>query len=178
MTDRHPHRDNVEPFDGHHPVIDPSAWVHKSAVIIGQVTLGARCSVWPHATLRGDEGFIRVGDDTNIQDGTTVHMTGGESDTIVGSRVTVGHNCILHGCTVEDDVLIGMGSLVMDGVVVGTGSYVGAGTLITGGKIIPPGSMVFGNPMRIMRAVDAREREWIAYAWKHYVDGAQKYRVG
>jgi carbonic anhydrase/acetyltransferase-like protein (isoleucine patch superfamily) len=165
----------LETFDGHTPVVDPTAWLHRTAVVIGKVTIGRNCSVWPHATLRGDEGTITIGDDTNIQDGTTVHMTGGESDTVVGSRVTVGHNCILHGCIVEDDVLIGMGTTILDNTVIGRGSYIGAGTLITGGKTIPPGSLVFGNPMRIVRPVNDRETGWIDYAWRHYVEGSRKY---
>lgn len=165
----------IEPFDGTHPEIAESAWVHPAAVVIGRVTLGADVSIWPNATLRGDEGRIVIGAGSNIQDGTTVHMTGGRSETMVGERVTVGHNCILHGCIIEDDVLIGMGSIVLDNARVGRGSYIGAGTLVTGDKDIPPGSLVFGNPMRIVRACGEREAEWIDYAWRHYIDNARKH---
>lgn len=168
----------IQPFDGHHPDIADSAWVHPAAVVIGRVTLGADVSIWPNTTLRGDEGRIAIGAGSNIQDGTTVHMTGGRSETMVGERVTVGHNCILHGCVIEDDVLIGMGSIVLDNARVGRGSYIGAGTLVTGDKVIPPGSLVFGNPMRIVRPCGEREAEWIAYAWKHYVDNARKHAAG
>lgn len=174
----------VEPLDGMVPQIDSSAWVHAAAVVIGDVTVGADCSIWPNATLRGDEGRVVVGAGTNIQDGCTLHMTGGDpdagregTDTVVGERVTVGHNVILHGCTVEDDCLIGMGSLLMDNVVVGRGSYIGAGTLIPPGKIIPPGSMVYGNPFRIVRPVNARDTEWIAHAWTHYRDTMRRYKA-
>jgi carbonic anhydrase/acetyltransferase-like protein (isoleucine patch superfamily) len=165
----------IEGFDGVMPVVHASAWVHPAAVVIGRVSLGANVSVWPNATLRGDEGRIMVGANSNIQDGTTVHMTGGRSETIVGERVTVGHNCILHGCVIEDDVLIGMGSIVLDNARIGAGSYLGAATLVTGDKVIPPGSLVFGNPMRIVRACGAREAEWIAYAWQHYIETARKH---
>lgn len=168
----------IEPFDGTHPTLGEGAWVHPAAVVIGRVTLGADVSVWPNATLRGDEGRIVIGDGSNIQDGTTVHMTGGRSETIVGARVTVGHNCILHGCVIEDDVLIGMGAIVLDNARVGRGCYIGAGTLITGDKVIPPGSLVFGNPMRVVRPCGAREAEWIDYAWRHYIDNARKHAAG
>ena len=133
-------------------------------------------SVWPNVTIRADEGRISVGSDTNIQDGTTIHMTGGMSETHVGARVTVGHNCILHGCVIEDDVLIGMGSIIMDNVRIGKGSFIGAGTLITPGKDIPPGSFVRGNPMQIVRECGDREETWIAYAAQHYVDNMNVYK--
>ncbi len=168
---------NIEYFDGHWPVVDPTAFIHRTAVVIGEVVIGAECSLWPHATLRGDEGSIVIGAGTNIQDSTVVHMTGGRSDTYVGSRVTVGHNCIIHGCRIEDDCLIGMGAIILDNAVVGRGSYIGAGTLIPGGKEIPPGSFVYGNPFKIVRAVNTREVEWIDYAWKHYRETATRYRL-
>ena len=167
----------IEPFDGHHPTLDPTAWIHASAVVIGRVSLNAHTSIWPHATLRGDEGAIRVGEGTNIQDGSTVHMTGGLSETTIGARCTVGHNVILHGCTVEDDCLIGMGAVILDGAVIGRGSYIGASTLVPGGKVIPPGSFVFGNPFKILRAVGPRELAWIDQGWRHYVEQAAKYQA-
>ncbi len=165
----------IESYEDADPEVPKSAFVHRSAVVIGRVTLGEEVSIWPNTTLRGDEGRIIIGDQSNIQDGTTVHMTGGLSETFVGARVTVGHNCILHGCRIEDEVLIGMGAIVMDNVVVGAGSLIGAGTLVTAGKIIPPGSLVFGNPMRIVRPVNEKEAEWVRYAWRHYVDNSRKY---
>lgn len=170
-------RPTIESHEGVWPEIPNSCFVHQSAVIIGRVTLGERVSIWPNTTLRGDEGTISIGDDCNIQDGTVVHMTGGESDTVLGSRITVGHNCILHGCIIADDVLIGMGSLVMDNVEIGAGSYIGAGTLIPPRKVIPPNSLVYGNPFRIVRETNEKQREWIQYAWKHYWENAEKYRA-
>ncbi len=168
-------RKRYETHDGRSPEVPDSCFVHESAVLIGNVVLGEDVSVWPNATLRGDEGFIRVGEGTNIQDGCTLHMTGGKSDTMVGARVTVGHNCILHGCIIEDDCLIGMGSLVLDNVRVGAGSFIGAGTLIPPNKVIPPGSLVYGNPYRVVRACTEKDREWIAHAWVHYRDNAREY---
>lgn len=170
------HPANLEYFDGYWPEVDPTAFVHRSAVLIGRVRVGAESSIWPSATLRGDEGEIVVGAGTNIQDNSVLHMTGGRSDTYIGSRITIGHACIIHGCTIEDDCLIGMGSTIMDNTVIGRGSLIGAGTLIPGGKIIPPGSFVFGNPFKIHRPVNQRDTDWIDYAWKHYRDTAARYR--
>lgn len=164
-----------EPFKGVWPTIHESAWIHESAVVIGDVTIGPDVSIWPNVTLRGDEGKIVIGAGSNIQDGSTVHMTGGESDTLVGARVTVGHNCILHGCVIGDDVLVGMGSLIMDNARIGDGCYVGGGTLVTPNKVVEPGQFILGNPHRILRAVGERERGWIDYAWKHYVETARAY---
>ena len=166
----------IQSLNGKTPVIHPSAWVHPSAVIIGDVHLGARVNIWPHVTIRADEGSVNIGEDTNIQDGTTIHMTGGFSNVSIGKRVTVGHNCILHGCTIEDDILIGMGSLIMDNAVVHSGAFVGAATLVTGNKIVPENTYVMGNPMRVVRPTGERERTWIAYAWSHYVENAQRYQ--
>ena len=158
------------------PQIDPTAWVHPSAVIIGNVTIGPRSSIWPHVTIRGDEGSVRIGSDTNIQDGTTIHMTGGMSNVSVGDRVTVGHNCILHGCIIESDILVGMGSIILDNARVEKGAFMGAATLVTGNKIVPENAYVLGNPMRIVKQAGEREKTWIAYAWKHYAENAIKYK--
>lgn len=173
-----PNHPALESFDGHWPEVDASAFLHRTATLIGRVRIGADCSVWPHATLRGDEGEIVVGPGTNIQDNTVVHMTGGRSDTLIGARVTIGHACVIHGCRIEDDCLIGMGAIILDNAVIGRGSYIGAGTLVPGGKTIPPGSMVYGNPFQIVRPCGPREIEWIDYAWRHYRDTAAKYRQG
>ena len=126
--------------------------------------------------MRADEGRIIIGESTNIQDGSTVHMTGGVSDTVVGRRVTIGHMCLLHGCTIEDDVLIGMGSIIMDNAVIGRGSFIGAGTLITPNKVIPPNSFVRGRPFEIVRPCGEREAQWIEYSWAHYVKNSKVYQ--
>jgi carbonic anhydrase/acetyltransferase-like protein (isoleucine patch superfamily) len=127
-------------------------------------------------TLRGDEGRIVIGEGTNIQDGTTVHMTGGMSHTLVGKHVTVGHNCILHGCQIGDNALIGMGSIVLDNAKIGEGVLVGAGSLITQNKEFPPHTLVFGNPAPGQARADNKEREDLGYSWRHYVEHAEKYR--
>ena len=169
---------SIEVFDGVTPLIGDEVFIHSSSAVIGRVILGDRVSIWPQVTLRGDEGEIKIGEDTNLQDGTTVHMTGGYSHSAIGSRVTVGHMCLLHGCTIEDDCLIGMGTLLLDRCVIGAGSYIAAGTMITGGKIIPPNSFVMGRPgsLKITPISDlrAQERE---YSWRHYVEVQRKYRI-
>lgn len=130
------------------PDIHPSAFVHPDAVIIGDVTIGSESSVWPTAVLRGDHGRIMVGDQTSIQDGTIVHCTS-TLDTIIGSRVVVGHNVHLEGCTVEDDCLIGSGSVVLHRVVVRRWALVGAGAMVPNNTEIPSHAMALGVPARI-----------------------------
>ena len=158
----------LQDFDGFSPRVDPTAWIHDAAILIGEVEVGPRASVWPTSVLRGDMGVIRIGEDTNIQDGTICHNTAGWSETLVGARCTVGHRVVLHGCMVEDDCLIGMGAVLMDNVRVGSGSLVAAGTLIPPGKVIPPGSFVLGSPGRVLRPVGERERKMIAGGWRSY----------
>ncbi|MEE2789957.1 MAG: gamma carbonic anhydrase family protein [Myxococcota bacterium] len=165
----------IEAYQDHHPEIHETAWVHASSVIIGRVVLGEDANIWPNVTIRADEGDVTIGASTNIQDGSTVHLTGGVSDTRIGQRVTVGHMCLLHGCTIEDDVLIGMGSIIMDNAVIGRGSFIGAGTLITPNKVIPPYSFVRGRPYEIVRACGEREAKWIDYSWAHYVQNSKVY---
>lgn len=165
----------VESHRGIWPRIDQAAFIHSSAVLIGEVILGRDVSVWPHATLRADEGEIVIGAGSNIQDGCTVHMTGGRSTTHVGERVTVGHNAVLHGCTIGDDCLIGMGAIILDNAEISAGSLVGAGALVTGDKSFPPDSMLLGNPARLVRKLTDDERAWIEHAWKHYVEQANRY---
>ena len=166
-----------EPFEGHQPQIDPGAFVHAAAVIIGEVTLGPESSVWPTATLRGDDGPIRIGSRTSIQDGTVIHNTEGLSTTTVGDRVTVGHRVILHGCTVGDDCIIGMGSIILDNAVVEPGCIVGAGAVIPPGKRVERGTVVIGNPMRVLRTCTEADRASIEFSWREYVKRVAQYRA-
>lgn len=166
----------IERFGGHLPHVHPEAFVHASAVLIGQVRIGAQSSVWPHVALRGDDGPILIGAQTSIQDGTVVHMTEGRSTTTVGDRVTVGHRVILHGCTIEDDCIIGMGSIILDGAVVERGCIVGAGAVVPPGKRVPAGSVVVGNPFKRLRACTEADTEFIAYSWQEYVKRTRQYR--
>ena len=131
-------------------------YIHESAVLTGDVTLGDGASVWCCAVLRGDFAPVIVGSGTNIQDNVTVHVGKGVPARL-GNGVTVGHNAVIHGCTVEDNVLIGMGAIVMDGAVIGKDSIVGAGSLVPQGRQIPAGSLALGSPCRVVRRLDERE---------------------
>ncbi len=167
----------IQSFEGHWPQIDPAAYVHPTSVLIGKVFIGPDSSIWPNTTLRGDDGTITIGAGTSIQDGTVVHLTGGLSHTAVGDRVTVGHNVTLHGATVGDNCLIGMGSIILDNVQIGEYCLVGAGALITQGKVIPPRSLVLGSPAKVVRQITDRELIQIEHSWKVYVEHAKRYRA-
>jgi carbonic anhydrase/acetyltransferase-like protein (isoleucine patch superfamily) len=165
----------IESYLGDSPVIDPTAFVHERATLIGKVTIGAECSVWPGVVMRGDDGRILIGPQTSIQDGTVVHLTEGVSETRVAARVTVGHNVILHGCIVEEEVIVGMGSILLDNARIGKGSIVGAGTLVPMNKTVPSGVLALGNPFRVVRELTDKDRQWIEFSWRSYVDKAQKH---
>jgi carbonic anhydrase/acetyltransferase-like protein (isoleucine patch superfamily) len=146
-------------------------------VVLGEVTLGRETSVWYHTVIRGDTAPIRIGDETNIQDLSLVHVDR-DAPCVIGRRVGVGHRVILHGCTVEDECLVGMGAIVLNRVRVGTGSVIGAGAVLPEGMEVPPGSLVLGVPARVVRPVDARLRRRIEDTWRHYVDLAKAHRDG
>lgn len=166
----------LQEFEGHTPQVAPDAYVHPRAVLIGRVFVGAESSIWPNTTLRGDDGEIRIGSRTSIQDGTVIHLTGGFSHTTVGDCVTVGHNVTLHGATVGDHCLIGMGSIILDNVEIGEYSLIGAGSLVTQGKVIPPYSLVLGSPARVVRRLKEHEIAQIEQGWKTYVAHAKRYK--
>ena len=157
--------------------IHPSAFIAPNATVVGNVSLGADASVWYGCVVRGDSEAIEIGAESNIQDLTMVHVDEGAPCTI-GADVTVGHGCILHGCTVEDECLIGMGSVLLNGVRVGTGSIVGAGAVVTEGRDIPPGSLVMGVPAKVVRPVDKDQRARIRLSADHYVGLARLHRQG
>ena len=150
---------NIQSYKGMHPRIHPEAFVHPDAVIIGDVTIGARASIWPGCVLRGDQGSIEIGEETSIQDGTIIHATRGMSVTRVGARVTCGHRVVLHGCTIEDDILVGMGSVVMDLAHVGRFSIVGAAALVPLRMKVPERSLIVGVPGKVRRSVTDEEIE-------------------
>ena len=147
----------VQSYLEYTPSIHPTARVADSATVVGRVTLGEEASIWYGAVLRGDEERITVGDGSNIQDNAVLHNEPG-FPTVVGRNVTVGHGAILHGCTVEDGVLIGMGAILLNGCVIGAGSIVAAGALVTQGAQVPPGSLVMGSPAKVRRALSPEER--------------------
>ena len=139
------------------PRIADSAYVDLSAQILGDVTIGERSSVWFHVAIRGDVNYIRVGDETSIQDNCVVHVDHLVFPCLIGNRVTVGHSAVLHGCLVEDDVLIGIGAIVLNGAKIGRGAIVAAGALVPENMVVPPGMLVMGTPARIKREVTAEE---------------------
>lgn len=157
--------------------IDPSSYIHPQALVLGDVTLGARASVWPTAVVRGDSAPITIGADSNVQDGTVVHVDHGVPCTI-GARVAIGHRAIVHGATVEDDCLIGMGAILLNHVRVGRGSIVGAGAVCPERMEIPPDSLVLGVPARVIRPTTPLERERIQRTVASYVALQAEYRAG
>lgn len=159
------------------PLIDPSAWVAPGAVLAGGVELHARASVWYATVVRGDGDRITVGAGSNVQDGCVLHTDPG-FHLQIGTGVTVGHRAVLHGCRVEDDVLVGMGAIVMNGAVIGTGSMIGAGTLIPAGDVIPPRSLVLGSPGRVRRETTDHELDLIRANAEHYVQLAALHAQG
>jgi carbonic anhydrase/acetyltransferase-like protein (isoleucine patch superfamily) len=157
--------------------IHPTAFIASTAAVMGDVTLGEQASVWYGAVLRGDMAPILIGAQSNIQDGTVVHVDEGVPCR-VGQRVAVGHRVVLHGCTVEDDCLIAMGSVLLNGVLVGSGSVVAAGAVVPEGMRVPPGSLVMGVPGRIVRSVDSALTQRVAETWSHYVEEAKAHKAG
>jgi carbonic anhydrase/acetyltransferase-like protein (isoleucine patch superfamily) len=164
-----------EAFAGKSPRVDPSAFVHAAATLIGDIVIGPESSVWPNVTLRGDDGPIVIGGQTSIQDNAVIHCTESWSQTRVGDRVTVGHSAVLHGCTIHDDVLIGMGAIVLDNAVVESGALVAAGTLVPPGKVVRAGTVVAGNPMKLVRECADKDRQMIETGWRAYVRRAAQY---
>ena len=158
-------------------MIHPSAFIHDSAVVIGDVHLGARSSVWPTAVLRGDVDRIEVGEDSNVQDGAVLHCEQG-IPCIIGKRVTIGHRAIVHGALVQDDVLIGMGAVVLNSVVVGRGSLIGAGAVVAEGTVIPPGSLVLGVPGKVVGTLNPEQRARLAEGHVSYVAMRERHRAG
>jgi carbonic anhydrase/acetyltransferase-like protein (isoleucine patch superfamily) len=171
----------IRPFQGKAPHIAADAFIAETAVVIGDVTIGAQSSIWYNVVVRGDVNIIRIGDRTNIQDLTMLHVTHRKhaddpgAPLIIGNEVTVGHGATLHGCTVEDGAFIGMQAIVMDRVVVGQGALVGARALVTEGTVIPPHTLWVGAPARCKRELTDEERAWLARSAGNYVRYASEY---
>ena len=163
----------IEPYLGTWPTIDPTAFVHPTAAIIGRVTIGPGSSIWPNAVLRGDDGEIVIGANTSIQDGTVIHTTENLSRTVIGDHVTVGHRVVLHGCIVHDHCIVGMGSVLLDNAELGDHCILGAGSILTQNKKVPAGSMAFGNPAKVVRPLNQKELDWIDYSWRRYVENGR-----
>ena len=157
--------------------IHPSAFIHELAIVVGDVTLGPRVSVWPTAVIRGDSAPVVIGADTNVQDATIIHVDRGVPTTI-GERVAIGHRALIHGATVEDDCLIAMGAILLNGVRLGRGSLVGAGAVCVEGMEIPPNSLVLGVPARVVRETTPPMRERIAKTVQSYLELQDEHRAG
>ena len=165
-------------YDGHEPRVHPTAYVHPSAQLLGEVSIGEEGSVWPTCVLRGDNGAIVLGARTNFQDGSIAHATLGMSQTTVGAECTIGHRVILHGCTIGNRCLIGMGSIILDGVEIGDDSFVAAGSLVTVGKQFPSRSFIMGSPAKRIGDVTDVHLDMISHSWPVYCELRGKYLKG
>jgi carbonic anhydrase/acetyltransferase-like protein (isoleucine patch superfamily) len=165
----------IRTFQGIRPTIPTSCFIEETAVVIGNVVMGEGCSVWFNAVIRGDVHYIRIGERTNVQDLCMLHVTRDTHPLIIGTDVTIGHNVVLHGCTIQDRVLVGMGAIIMDGAVIGEDSVVGAGALITEGTVVPPKSLILGSPAKVKRPASDKELAWIRESAENYVKYARQY---
>lgn len=159
----------IRDFIGVSPTYDATNFIAESAAVIGDVHLGRDSSIWFSATVRGDVHRIRIGERSNVQDNAVVHVTHDTSPTSIGNGVTIGHSAVIHGCTIMDDVLIGIGTIILDQAIIGSRSIIGAGALVTGGVKIPPESLVIGSPARVVRSLTPEEIESIFSYASNYV---------
>ncbi|MDO8606622.1 MAG: gamma carbonic anhydrase family protein [Phaeospirillum sp.] len=167
---------HIMAFKGTLPTIADDCFIAPTATVIGDVVIGAGTSVWFNCVIRGDVHEIRIGERTNIQDGTVVHVTGGKLGTYIGSDITIGHGAILHACTLGDGCFIGMGAIILDGAVVEPGGVVAAGSLVTPGKRVGTGELWGGNPAKLMRVLSQEERVGFTVNAPGYVTLGQTYR--
>ncbi len=171
----------IEPFLDQTPRLADSAWAHASAVIIGHVEIGEHSSVWCGSVVRGDVNHIRIGDRSNVQDNSVLHVSHAHpgdpagAPLVIGNDVTIGHSCILHGCTIGDRVLVGMGSLVMDHAMLEPDTILGAGSLVPEGKRLESGWLYLGRPAKAVRRLTDAEKDWLLYSARHYVKLAATY---
>ncbi len=163
------------PYDNKYPQVDSTVLVVPTATIIGDVVIGPESSIWFQTVVRGDVNFIRIGARTNIQDGSVVHVTLKTHPTIIGDDVTIGHNVTLHGCTVGDRCLIGIGAILLDGVEIGADCMIAAGSVVTPGIVIPPGTLVMGSPARVKRELTTDEISQLKKSAENYIEYKKKY---
>jgi carbonic anhydrase/acetyltransferase-like protein (isoleucine patch superfamily) len=165
----------VRDFNGKRPRVGEGTFLAENAVLVGDVVVGERASIWYGAVLRGDVFHIRVGDETSIQDNSVIHVTHGRNATVIGRRVTIGHAVTLHGCAIGDRCIIGMGSTILDHAEIGERCIIGAGALVTPGTKIPAGTLAVGSPARPKRDLTPDEEKWIDASADHYIDLARAY---
>lgn len=168
---------NILPYKGVYPKLHKTVFTVESAIIIGDVEIGEHSGVWFNAVIRGDVNYIRIGHRTNIQDLCMLHVTKDTHPLILGNDITVGHSVTLHGCTIKDRCLIGMGATILDGAVVGEDCIIGAGALVTEGSVIPPGTLAIGCPAKPKRGITDAERTRIKQSAQNYIDYAHNYGV-
>ena len=168
---------NILSYKGIYPRLHQSVFIVESAIIIGDVEIGEYSSVWFNAVIRGDVNYIRIGYRTNIQDLCMLHVTKDTHPLILGNEITVGHSVTLHGCTIKDRCLIGMGATILDAAVVGEDCIIGAGALVTEGSVIPPGTLAMGVPAKPRRDLTYAERAMIKQSAQNYIDYARTYGV-
>jgi len=165
----------IKPYRGVLPTIATSAFVEDTAVVVGDVVIDSESSVWFNTVIRGDVHSIRIGHRTNIQDLSLLHVTHDTHPLIIEDDVTVGHHVVLHGCTIRNRVLIGMGSIVMDGAIIENDCIIGAGSLVTEGTVIPAHSLALGSPARVKRSLNVKEVNWVKESANNYVQYARQY---
>ena len=163
-------------YEGHEPKIDDSCFIAENATVIGHVSMGKNSSVWYGTVLRGDVNYIEIGENTNIQDNTVVHLNS-HMPTIIGNNVTIGHGAIIHACTIKDNVLIGMGAIVLDGAVIESDVIIGAGALVPPGKHIKSKSLAVGNPVKVIRELTESDFEGIKQSAEHYITIANNHHM-
>ena len=166
----------IRKYQGHAPEIGAGVYIDESAVIIGDVSIGDDSSIWPCTVIRGDVNYIRIGARTNIQDASVLHVMRDEYPLILGDDVTIGHSVTLHGCTIANRCLVGMGSIILNGAKIGTGSIVAAGTLVPEGTEVAPGSLFMGHPGKFRRTLTAEDQASIDGYAAHYIEYKETYR--
>ncbi|MBN9542238.1 MAG: gamma carbonic anhydrase family protein [Alphaproteobacteria bacterium] len=166
---------SIIPYKGIHPKIDPSSFIAPGCHIIGDVTIGKQCGIWFNTVIRGDVEPITIGDFTNVQDGSVIHVTRRKAKTIIGSYVTIGHKALLHGCIVEDYGFVGMGSVILDNAKIETKGMLAAGAVLTPGKVVKTGELWAGNPAKFMRNLTEQEMEYFAISAENYRIHVEEY---
>jgi carbonic anhydrase/acetyltransferase-like protein (isoleucine patch superfamily) len=166
----------IKPVRGIHPQFGNACFLADNATVVGEVIMGDHCSVWFNAVVRGDVHSITIGHHTNIQDGAVIHCTYQKAKTVIGNYVSIAHNAVVHGCTIEDQVLIGMGAIVMDGAVVKTGAVIAAGAIVLQNTVVETGSIFAGNPARFLKKVSPEQAEVFMRTANNYVMYADWYK--
>jgi gamma-carbonic anhydrase len=159
----------ILPVKGVLPTVGENCWFAPNATIVGDVTMGRDCTVWFNAVIRGDVNSIIMGERVNIQDGAVIHCTYQKTKTVIGNYVSIAHNAVVHGCTIEDKVLIGMGAIIMDGAVIGSESIIAAGAIVTQNTIVPPRSIYAGNPAKFLKNITSEHEEVFMRTANNYV---------